>query len=118
MGQTMVDVFCAGCDVPGDLDEMGLCDRCAAKLERDLIRNRDWDYSVTAFAVPEDRLEWLRKQIIRNYGAAYELITRPDVDVKRKCKTTRISSPDQRLMTNYLPYLRTLKHPSRNNREA
>ena len=49
MGQFMVDIFCVGCDVPGDLDEMGLCDRCAAKLERDLIRNRDWDYSVTAF---------------------------------------------------------------------
>lgn len=43
-------------------------------LERDLIRSRDWDYSVTAFGVATDQLEALRERVIRNYGAAYELL--------------------------------------------
>jgi hypothetical protein len=27
------------------LNDFGLCEGCAGKLERDLIRQRDWDYN-------------------------------------------------------------------------
>src|SRR5690606_6033881 len=56
---------------------LGLCDTCFAKLERDLIRSREWDYSVTAVGVAPDQLEALRERVIRDYGAAYELIESP-----------------------------------------
>jgi len=32
---------CAGCDVYGPIDDVGLCRECAAKLDRDLIRQRE-----------------------------------------------------------------------------
>jgi hypothetical protein len=41
---------CAGCDRWQTLDDLGLCAECAMKMERDLIRQRAWDYSATAFA--------------------------------------------------------------------
>jgi hypothetical protein len=88
----MVDIFCAGCDIPGELNENGLCADCAAKLERDLIRNRDWDYSVSAFAVPEDQLETLRELVIREYGAHYELIEPSEASTKKKRKNKRSNS--------------------------
>jgi len=88
----MVDIFCAGCDIPGDLNENGLCTDCATKLERDLIRNRDWDYSALAFAVPEDQLETLRERVIRDYGARYELIKPPGASNKKKRKNKRSNS--------------------------
>lgn len=70
----LIDTFCSGCDLPKPVNDLGLCDSCFEKLERDLIRARDWDYSMTAFAVPKDQLENLREQVIREYGAKYELI--------------------------------------------
>ena len=88
----MVDIFCAGCDIPGDLDEYGLCPDCAAKLERDLIRNRDWAYSASAFAVSDDQLETLRERVIREYGARYELLQRPGASTKKKRKNKRSNS--------------------------
>ncbi|MBK8129381.1 MAG: hypothetical protein IPK53_10835 [bacterium] len=37
------------------LDDVGLCEVCAAKFDRDLIRQRAWDYSATAFTChPQD----------------------------------------------------------------
>jgi hypothetical protein len=73
----LIDTFCVGCDLPFPVNDLSLCVDCAAKLERDLIRSRDWDYSVTAFGVTPDQLEALRERVIRDYGAAYELIESP-----------------------------------------
>ena len=53
---------------------MTLCEDCAAKLDRDMIRQRDWDYSATAWACPENRREELRAEVIREHGAKLELI--------------------------------------------
>ena len=36
---------CHACDLWGCVDDLGLCETCRTKLERDLIRQRDWDYS-------------------------------------------------------------------------
>ncbi len=87
-----IDTFCVGCDLPFPVNDLGLCDTCFAKLERDLIRSRDWDYSMTAFAVPEDQLEALRERVIRQYGAEYELIKDPNAPKKRKGKPKRSHS--------------------------
>lgn len=59
------------------LNDTGLCDDCAEKLERDLIRNRDWDYSVSGFGLPKSEREGLRKQVIKAHGDQLELIS-PD----------------------------------------
>ena len=81
-----VDTFCVGCDLPFPVNDLGLCDTCFAKLERDLIRSRDWDHSVSAIGVAPDQLEALRERVIHIYGAAYELIKSPK---SRRGSTTR-----------------------------
>ncbi|MBN8590660.1 MAG: hypothetical protein J0M33_02835 [Anaerolineae bacterium] len=75
--------LCAACDLPLPLNERGLCQECAAKLERDLIRARDWEYSYAALLTPE-RQEALRVQIIREFGAANELLAVPKPKPKNK----------------------------------
>jgi hypothetical protein len=74
---------CVGCDLPLPLNEQGLCADCAGKLERDLIRARDWEYSYAAFLIPE-RQEALRAQIMREFGAANELLVTPKPKPKNK----------------------------------
>ena len=67
---------CAGCDQVRPLYDLGLCEICGQKLERDLIRQRAWDYSAVAFALSEEDYEPYRQQIIADYGEALELIAR------------------------------------------
>lgn len=84
----LIDTICVGCDLPFPVNDLGLCDNCFAKLERDLIRSRDWERSVTAFAVASDQLEALRERIVGDYGADYELIE-PQDGKKQKPKRTK-----------------------------
>ena len=65
---------CQGCDLFTGLNDLGLCEECAGKLERDLIRQRDWDYSAAAFGVPASKREELRRQVVAKYGEKLELI--------------------------------------------
>lgn len=65
---------CQGCELFLPLGDLGLCEQCAGKLERDLIRERQWDYSVTAFGTPPEKLEKMRKAVIDQYGERLELI--------------------------------------------
>jgi len=65
---------CQGCDQYLPVNDLGLCDECAGKLERDLIRQRDWDHSVTAFGVPPSKREELRTQVVAQHGETLELI--------------------------------------------
>ena len=74
---------CIGCNLPLALNEQGLCAECAGKLERDLIRSRDWEYSYAALLTTE-RQEALRTQIIREFGAANELLVAPRPKPKNK----------------------------------
>jgi hypothetical protein len=83
----LIDTFCIACDLPFPVNDLGLCQDCAAKLERDLIRSRDWDYSVTAFGVAPDQLEALRERVIGDYGAAYELIESPKKPKNKRSKS-------------------------------
>jgi len=88
----IIDTICAGCDLFKPVNDLSLCDDCFARLERDLIRSRDWEYSATAFAVPEDQLEALRDRVIRDHGSVYELIEDPNAPKKRKGKPKRSHS--------------------------
>lgn len=65
---------CQGCDTFARVGDLGLCEECCAKLERDMLRTRDWDYSATAFGAPPEKREELRASIIKKYGSAMELI--------------------------------------------
>lgn len=70
----LYDGMCIGCDIPGRINDMGLCEDCAGKLERDLIRQRAWDYSGAAFGLSADQREALRRQVVKQFGKALELI--------------------------------------------
>ena len=74
------------------MNDLSLCDECFAKLERDLIRARDWDYSATIFMTPQEQFEALRERVIRDYGADYELIAVPNAVDKPKRKNKRSHS--------------------------
>jgi hypothetical protein len=65
---------CAGCDSFVRVSELGLCVDCAAQLERDLIRKRDWDYSANAFGLTPAQREKLREDVVAKYGKNLELI--------------------------------------------
>ena len=89
----ITDTICVGCDLPSTVNDLGLCDSCFMKLERDLIRQRDWDYSVTTFLLSDEQRETLRDQVIRDYGTAYELLQSPDAPRKKgKTRTSRSRS--------------------------
>ena len=65
---------CQACEMWGPVNDLMLCEECDAKVQRDLIRARDWDYAVAAFGLDEESRERLRAEIIRQYGAENELI--------------------------------------------
>ena len=50
---------CQGCDIFTRLDDVGLCEECAAKLDRDIVRQRNWQYSVMPYGVPPEKREEL-----------------------------------------------------------
>lgn len=80
---TWPECECLGCDIWGPVNDLGLCDTCNAKLDRDLIRQRAWEYSMTAAFVPAEHREKLRQQVIDQHGEACELITSPENQRKR-----------------------------------
>jgi hypothetical protein len=85
----MWDGQCQACDMWGRVNDMMLCEDCATKLERDLIRQRDWDYTVSAFGLSPDDREELRRQVIAQFGQALELIVPPK-------QTRKSRSPQKR----------------------
>ena len=79
---------CQGCDTFQPLNDLGLCEECAGKLERDLIRERDWDYSVTAFGVDPSKREQLRRKVLAQHGEELELIA-PSWGKKKKDRSKK-----------------------------
>lgn len=84
----MFEAECKGCDVAGRVNDLGLCAECSAKLERDLIRQRAWDHSATAFGVRAENREALRAAVIAKHGKALELVA-PDSGPQRPRKRRR-----------------------------
>jgi len=82
------DGQCSACDNYGPIDDMSLCHTCAQKLERDFIRQRDWDYSASAFGLTNEWREKLRNDIIKKYGKELELIA-PSKKAKKKPKKSK-----------------------------
>lgn len=80
---------CQACDRWGPVNDLMLCETCAARLERDLIRQRDWDYSASAFGLSPEAREELRQQVVAQFGEALELIApaRKPRRKRRKRKT-------------------------------
>ncbi len=77
LGFGFFEAECQACDGFGSVNDLGLCAECVPKLERDMIRQRAWDYSATAFGVSAEKYEELRAATIAKYGAALELLA-PD----------------------------------------
>ena len=80
---------CQGCDLFTMLNDFGLCEGCAGKLERDLLRQRDWDYSALAFGVSAENREGLRNDIIGRYGGKLELISPKQESAGRRKRIRR-----------------------------
>ncbi len=80
---------CQGCDIWGPVDDMCLCGECAGKLERDMIRRREWDYSASAFGCPKDKLEDLRDEVIKMHGSKLELLAEDNPEKKKAKKDRR-----------------------------
>ena len=80
---------CQGCDAFTRLNDLGLCEDCEGKLERDLVRQRDWAYSAMAFGCPESKREDLRKEIIAKYGEKMELIAPKKKSPKQRKRKKR-----------------------------
>jgi hypothetical protein len=73
---------CIACELLTEVNELGFCEACFEKFERDLIRSRD-DALISQMTAKT--FHTLRKEVIRVYGAEYELLSPP----KRKNKSTR-----------------------------
>jgi len=80
--------LCQGCDLYLPINDLNLCDDCASKLERDLIRERDWDYSIAAFGLDASKREELRRQVIAQFGENLELIA-SSKKIKRSARRQR-----------------------------
>jgi hypothetical protein len=65
---------CQSCDSYEEVDFSSFCPDCAAQLERDMIRTRQWKYSVRAWLLNDKQREVLRREIIAQYGEETELI--------------------------------------------
>ncbi len=68
------DDQCPGCEVFHRIDDLELCEDCSKKLDRDLIRERDWACSVTAYGLNDEQREKIRRQVISEFGEGLELV--------------------------------------------
>ncbi len=68
---------CQACDRWGPVNDLMLCEACDAKVQRDLIRARDWEYVAAAFGLDDEGRERLRAEVIRQYGPKNELMVDP-----------------------------------------
>lgn len=78
--------LCNGCDCFLTVNDLGLCCECAAKLDRDLIRQRDWKFSAAVYGVDTARQAELRKTVITKYVEKNELILPPGAGKKPRKK--------------------------------
>ena len=79
------DGQCQACEMWGRVNDLMLCEECDARIQRDLIRARDWDYVAAAFGLDDQGRERLRAAVIRQYGTENELI----MDQKPKKRKSR-----------------------------
>jgi len=85
----LYEAICQACDGHAMVNDLGLCETCDGKMDRDLIRMREWAYSASAFGCPEDKLEDLRSHVIEKYGEKLELLSDEQPRKKRSKKQKR-----------------------------
>ena len=83
------DGQCQACDMYGRVNDMMLCESCADMLDRDLIRQRAWDYSASTWALSNEAREELRRKVIAEYGEKLELIIEEDQAGRKNKKRGR-----------------------------
>lgn len=83
------DGQCQACDLWGSVDDLGLCEACRVKFERDLVRQREWDYSAWAFGLSDEGREELYRQVIAQHGRAMELIAPREGSRKKRSRQRR-----------------------------
>ena len=83
------DGQCQACDSWSRVNDQMLCDTCTGMLERDLVRQRDWDYSSMAFGLSPEAREELRRQVITQFGASFELIVPPEEEARKSRRSRR-----------------------------
>lgn len=80
---------CQACDRYGPVDDLSLCQDCRTKIERDLVRMRDWDYSAWAFGLSDEGKEELYRQVIAEHGQALELLAPRERSRRRRSGSGR-----------------------------
>jgi len=80
---------CQACDMWRPVNDLMLCENCDAKIQRDLIRARNWDYVAAAFGLNDEGREQLRAEVIRQYGAQNELIASEGPKRKKRRRRRR-----------------------------
>jgi hypothetical protein len=68
------DGQCIACETWARIDDLGLCEECRTRFERDLVRQRAWDYSAWAFGLSAEGREALYRKVIGQHGQKLELI--------------------------------------------
>ena len=77
---------CAACGLFQILYNNYMCEECTGMLERDLIRQKDWEYSAIAYGMSDNQREELYKETIRKYGNDLEMIK---MDKRKKNRNKR-----------------------------
>lgn len=90
-----IDTICVSCEIFAHVNDLGLCADCNAKLDRDMIRAREWDYSPTAWLMSDAQREAIRDQVIHEYGTKNELLI-DEKPHKRKNKRSNSRSTNRK----------------------
>ncbi|WP_456364202.1 hypothetical protein [Priestia aryabhattai] len=75
MNEYQYEAECHGCYSTKKVNHIPLCASCNNKLERDLVRQRNYEYSdLTAQLSSSEDKEKVRKDVINQYGEKLELV--------------------------------------------
>ena len=83
------DTVCQGCDVQTTLNALGFCNTCSDKLDRDLMRLRNWEHTTLGADLEVGERENQRRDIISQYGKELELILPKRNSSQRKKRPKR-----------------------------
>jgi len=93
-----MQALCNGCDCFLPVNALGLCGECAAKVDRDLIRQHNWNYAVAAYGLDAVQREELRSSVIARYGAQHEMISPPRAKKNTRKKTGKKTQEGEALI--------------------
>ncbi|WP_341285801.1 hypothetical protein [Priestia megaterium] len=75
MSEFQYEGECHGCFMIKKVNHIPFCESCNSKMERDLVRQRSYDYSeLTVHLSSKEAKENVRKNIIFKYGPKLEIV--------------------------------------------